>query len=206
MILGGAGAALEKNLGRTMGYAIIHHIGVSLLGISLIEYSRNYLPNSVPFFYFFIPWGISLGLLALSINILHKKHDYVEISDLNGIIRRSPWISAGILISIFSMGGLPLLAGFPAYIGIWSPLVQRDPRLALVAWLGNALIILTGLNLFSIMIRTSNPQENWRISESVVQISILTAGILVILILGLLPTGPFIVWANHAAMLMFSAP
>ena len=52
--------------------------------------------------------------------------DCEEISDLKGLNRRSPWMAGVLLLTMFSLAGLPPLVGFTAKLLILQALLQSD--------------------------------------------------------------------------------
>ena len=108
MIFAAFAAIAQKNIKRLMAYSSIGHVGYALIGLacgtaqgisSLIIYLTIYLTMNIGVFAF-----------ILSMN---NKGDYFEnISDLAGLYKTHPYYSLLITIFMFSLAGIPPLAGF----------------------------------------------------------------------------------------------
>lgn len=114
---GGLLAALQNNLGRMMGYAILVETGFSLLALSLLETQGVEL-----FFLLFIPRLIAMALWALCLETLKKDAASLNIPDVRGLARPWPFAAAGLILANLSLAGLPALAGFPIRLAIWESL------------------------------------------------------------------------------------
>ncbi len=208
IFLGGVWAALENHLGKMIGFVIMHQIGFALLALSAetgdslafveaqslhtIQDASANSPFAGLFFAHFLPAGVSLAVLALSLSVLQKQlprpnqDTDLQIQDIRGIIRQYPFASTGMLVSLLSLGGLPVLASFPIYLPLWSNLVRASILLAAFSLLGSGFLFLSGARIFNALIEKSET-ETWKISETGLQALLLGVGILAILILGLIP-------------------
>lgn len=119
MALGNLGALLQDNVKRMLAYSSIAHIGYMLLGfISGLE--QGY---SAAMFYI-----LSYGIMTLAgfglLLILSKESVEVEtLDDLQGLSRRNPWLAFLMLMTMFSMAGVPPLLGFIAKVQIFEALI-----------------------------------------------------------------------------------
>lgn len=108
MIVGALGAMMQSNIKRLLAYSSIGHVGYALVGIasgsiagleSLLIYLALYLFMSAGAF----------GCVLL----MRRKGEYVEqISELSGLSAERPLLAATIALFMFSMAGIPPLAGF----------------------------------------------------------------------------------------------
>lgn len=107
ILYGNLGAIPQTNIKRLLGYSSIGHAGYLLIGLAAFMHSGR---EAILFYllsYLLSTGGAFFVLIALA---KHLKKD--EISDLQGLSQRSPILAAGMLISLFSLAGLPPLAGF----------------------------------------------------------------------------------------------
>jgi NADH-quinone oxidoreductase subunit N len=108
MLVGAFGAISQSNFKRLLAYSSIGHVGYILLGIiigseegikGLMVYMVTYLPATLAAF---------ACLLMLRRNSVALE----EINDFSGLAKVNPRISFILLLSMFSMAGIPPLAGF----------------------------------------------------------------------------------------------
>ncbi len=116
IIYGNLGAIPQTNIKRLLGYSSIGHAGYLLIGLAAFQQTGN---EAILFYllsYLFTTAGAFLVLVAIS---SHVKSD--EISELAGLSKKSPLLAAGMMLSLFSLAGVPPLSGFFAkfYI-LWS--------------------------------------------------------------------------------------
>ena len=121
MILGAVAAIGQTNIKRLIAYSSIGHIGYALAGISTgtIE---GYNSSIV---YISIYAVMNLGLFAC-VFLMKRDGKYCEnINDLTGISKQHPLLSASLLIVLFSLAGIPPLAGFFAKFYIFMSVVEN---------------------------------------------------------------------------------
>ena len=110
VIMVGAGsiwAVFQSGLGKMLGYLTITHTGYMLIALGL-NTEQGFLIFSELLF----PRVISSLLLAASLTSIGKDHDIEQISDLRSVFHEHHFASAGLVISLFTMIGMPLTAGF----------------------------------------------------------------------------------------------
>jgi NADH-quinone oxidoreductase subunit N len=108
MALGAFAAIPQHNIKRLMAYSSIGHMGFALVGLAAGT------PEGVQgvLIYMTIYVAMTLGTFAC---ILAMRRDglYVEdISDLSGLARRQPAMAFFLAMLLFSLAGIPPLAGF----------------------------------------------------------------------------------------------
>jgi NADH-quinone oxidoreductase subunit N len=108
MVLGAFAAIGQRNIKRLMAYSSIGHMGFALVGLAAAT------PEGVQgvLVYMAIYVAMTLGTFAV---ILSMRRDgmYVEnISDLAGLARTHPTMAFFLAMLLFSLAGIPPLAGF----------------------------------------------------------------------------------------------
>jgi NADH-quinone oxidoreductase subunit N len=108
MVLGAVAAINQENIKRLMAYSSIGHVGYALVGLAagtregvvgVLVYMAIYLVMNVGTF----------GCILL----MRQKGRMVEgISDLAGLAKTKPAMAAALAILMFSMAGIPPMAGF----------------------------------------------------------------------------------------------
>jgi len=108
MALGAFAAIGQKNIKRLIAYSSIGHIGYALVGLAAgtPEGVRGVL------IYLAIYMVMSLGTFACILAM--RRHDQMveRIEDLAGLSKTNPAIALALAIFMFSMAGIPPLAGF----------------------------------------------------------------------------------------------
>jgi NADH-quinone oxidoreductase subunit N len=116
MLYGNLGAIPQTNIKRLLGYSSIGHAGYLLIGLAAFAQSGK---EAVLFY--LLSYLVSTGGAFLVIVALANHLKTEEISELAGLSQRSPVLAAGMLISLFSLAGLPPLAGFFAkFYVLWA--------------------------------------------------------------------------------------
>jgi NADH-quinone oxidoreductase subunit N len=108
MVLGAFAAIGQKNIKRLMAYSSIGHMGFALVGLAAGT-SQGVQGVLV---YMAIYVAMTLGTFAV---ILSMRRDGVlveNISDLAGLSRSHPTMAFFLLILMFSLAGIPPMAGF----------------------------------------------------------------------------------------------
>ena len=122
MILGAIAAIGQKNIKRLLAYSSIGHIGYALAGVST-GVITGYKSTIV-----YITIYVIMNIGAFSCLYLMKKDgQYKEnISDLSGISKKSPLLAFAFLIVLFSLAGIPPLAGFFAKFYIFTAVLEQE--------------------------------------------------------------------------------
>ena len=122
MILGAVAAIGQTNIKRLMAYSSIGHIGYALAGIATGTIS-GYSSTIV---YIIIYVVMNIGVFGC-IFLMKKEGKYVEgINELSGISKKHPLISIALLIILFSLAGIPPLAGFFAKFYIFMSVIENE--------------------------------------------------------------------------------
>ena len=122
MIFGAVAAIGQTNLKRLVAYSSIGHMGYALAGLatgtnqgiqSSITYMSIYLVMNLAFF--------------SCIFMLRKNDDYYEkIEDLSGLSKNHPILAFSFLIILFSLAGIPPLAGFFAKFYVFMSVIDES--------------------------------------------------------------------------------
>jgi NADH-quinone oxidoreductase subunit N len=108
MVLGAFAAIGQRNIKRLMAYSSIGHMGYALVGLAAGT------PEGVQgvVVYMTIYVAMTLGTFAC-ILAMRRGNDMVEeIADLKGLARTNPAMAFFLAMLLFSMAGVPPLAGF----------------------------------------------------------------------------------------------
>jgi NADH-quinone oxidoreductase subunit N len=119
----GAFAALrQQNIKRLMAYSSIANVGYVLLGVA--AGTERGIQSVV--FYLAIYMVMNLGTFAI-ILLMKKREIMVEnISDLAGLGRSHPLLALAMLVFMFSLAGIPPLAGFWGKLYVFMAAVEAQ--------------------------------------------------------------------------------
>ena len=121
MILGAVAAIGQRNIKRLIAYSSISHIGYALAGVS--TGTNEGIQSSITY----ITIYVIMNLAFFSCILMMKKNDkyYETIDDLSGLSKNHPILSLSMLIILFSLAGIPPLAGFFAKFYIFTAVIER---------------------------------------------------------------------------------
>ena len=122
MLLGAFAAIGQSNIKRLLAYSGIGHIGFALVGLAAGTEKGVY---SV-LVYLAIYLVMTLGAFACVLVMRRNGAPVEEIDDLRGLARQQPLFAAAIAIFMFSLAGIPPLAGFFGKLYVFMAAVDAD--------------------------------------------------------------------------------
>ena len=148
MVFGAVAAIGQKNLKRLIAYSSISHMGYALAGLSTgttqgvqssITYITIYLVMNLAFF--------------SCLFMLKRNNEYYEnIDDLSGLSKNHPLLSLSLLVVLFSLAGIPPLAGFFAKFYIFVAVINEKMYfLAIVGLLATVIAAFYYLRIIKII-------------------------------------------------------
>jgi len=108
MVVGALGAIMQTDIKRMMAYSSIAHMGYALAGLAsgtqagatgVIIYMTGYV-------------FMGAGTFAIILLMRRDGQPATKITDLRGLSGTHPLLAIGMLVMMFSMAGIPPLAGF----------------------------------------------------------------------------------------------
>lgn len=181
VVTGGIWSAFQKNLGRMFGYAVIIENGLSLISLGLM--TRN---GFQIFANLFLPRILSLGMWAFCLSLVKQKYGSLDLQKVMGLGKSSPILILALLAAQFSIGGLPLLAGFPLRVAILEEIAFQSVGITLAIIIGIGGIWAAGLYSLSIFLRSDSDWKRFFDMSLLVNI-LLVLGIIGLMIMGLFP-------------------
>tara|TARA_A100001015_G_scaffold313259_1_gene420097 strand:+ start:3225 stop:4640 length:1416 start_codon:yes stop_codon:yes gene_type:complete len=122
MIFGAVAAIGQKNLKRLMAYSSISHMGFALAGLSVG--SNQGIQSSIIYISIYLIMNLSFFSCLF---MLRKDEKYFEnLDDLSGLSKNHPLLSLSLLIVLFSLAGIPPLAGFFAKFYIFLAVIEKE--------------------------------------------------------------------------------
>ena len=123
LIYGNLAALPQTNLKRLLAYSSIAHAGYLLIGVVCFD---------VRAITFYLVAYLLMTLLSFAVLIIVAQQTGEEISDFDGLAKRSPFLAFAMLIGMVSLAGVPFTAGFLGKFYIfYAAVLQR--QIALIA-------------------------------------------------------------------------
>ena len=110
MLVGNLVALAQHNIKRLMAYSSIGHVGYLLAGVAALSSGSLLAANAVTFY--LVGYAVTNMVVFAALISYYNKTGQEEIADFAGLADRQPFLAAAIAISLFSLGGLPIFAGF----------------------------------------------------------------------------------------------
>ncbi len=125
LLIGNITALYQTNLKRLLAYSSISHIGYLLLGI-------GFMNNNPQFFNWIVYYLIAYSLATIAVFTIilvikdNKNKVSIELEDLSGLGKTNPVLSFILSLSLFSLAGIPPLAGFMAKYYMFTIALEKN--------------------------------------------------------------------------------
>ena len=120
MILGAVAAIGQNNIKRLMAYSSIGHMGYALAGIS--TGTNEGIQSTI--IYLIIYLVMNLGAFSCIFMMRRENVYYENIKDLSGLSKNHPTLALTFLVILFSLAGIPPLAGFFAKFYVFMAVIE----------------------------------------------------------------------------------
>jgi len=120
MILGAVAAIGQSNIKRLMAYSSIGHMGYALAGIA--AGTNAGIQSTI--IYLTIYLVMNLGAFGCIFMMKRENVFYENINELSGLSKNHPVLSLSFLIILFSLAGIPPLAGFFAKFYVFMSVIE----------------------------------------------------------------------------------
>jgi NADH:ubiquinone oxidoreductase subunit 2 (subunit N) len=197
MLLGSFAAIGQKNIKRLMAYSSIGHMGFALVGLAAgtVDGAQGVLV------YISIYVAMTLGSFAVILTMKRNGLHVENISDFSGLSRTNPLLATIFAMLLFSLSGIPPLAGFFAKFYVFTAAIHAGLfTLAVVGVLASVVGAFYYLNIIKVMFfdEPIGVLDPMRIELR----SVLTAAVLFHIMLIVYP-GPLVSVASVAAKSLF---
>lgn len=108
MVVGAFAAIAQENIKRLMAYSSIGNMGYALIGVA----AGSAVGVSSVVLYMLIYVVMTAGAFAVILSMYRKGLAVENISDLSGLSQTNPRLAYAMAIIMFSMSGIPPMAGF----------------------------------------------------------------------------------------------
>ena len=147
MLAGNLIALLQKELKRLLAYSSISHAGYILIGVA----SGNQLGIKAAMYYLLVYLFTNLAAFGVA-HIIETKNGSSQISELSGLIKKSPILAFSFLVAMLSLAGIPPFGGFVSKIFIFAAAMEADKVILVLVGIVNSFI---GLYYYLVVIKTA---------------------------------------------------
>ena len=110
MLVGNLVALAQRNLKRLMAYSSIAHVGFILAGVAALSADSVLAANGIMLY--LVGYSVANLVVFAGLIAFFNTTGREMIADLAGLADRQPFLAACITMGLFSLGGLPIFAGF----------------------------------------------------------------------------------------------
>jgi NADH-quinone oxidoreductase subunit N len=196
LLIGNLAAIAQTNLKRMLAFSTISQMGFVLLG--LMSGAVNGNVNSAASAYgasmFYVITYVLTTLASFGVMMLLARHGFEseEISDFAGLNQRSPLYAAVMAICLFSLAGIPPMAGFYAKLSVLQALMASGQVVHIGLAVFAVVMSLIGAFYYLRVVKVmyfDEPGTSGVVSASFDVRAVLSINGGLVLVLGLLPGG-----------------
>jgi NADH-quinone oxidoreductase subunit N len=194
MAVGNIVALSQTNIKRMLAYSSIAHAGYMLLGI--IAGTPDGMASVLN--YMLIYAFMNIGAFAVIIMLRTETFRGEEITDYQGLSKTHPLAAALMLVFMFSLTGIPPMAGFMGKFYLFMSAINAGYTwLVIVAVIFSAISAYFYLRIVMLMYM-KEPREAVQLNSSPAIAVALTVTVAAVIVIGILPS-PFLTFARLAA-------
>jgi NADH-quinone oxidoreductase subunit N len=197
MALGSFAAIGQRNIKRLMAYSSIGNVGYALIGLAAGT------PEGIQgvVIYMAIYLAMTLGTFAVILGMRRGRVMFDTIDDLSGLARTHPALAFCLAMMMFSLAGIPPLAGFFAKFYVFAAAIQANlVTLAVIGVVTSVIGAFYYLRIVKVMYFDAPVEKFERMSPGVS--FVLAVSSAVVLLFWLAPA-PFVNAAGAAARSLF---
>jgi NADH-quinone oxidoreductase subunit N len=186
LVVGNVTAIAQTNVKRMLAYSAIAQMGFVLLGMLSVFDDHAF---SAAMFYAITYVLTTLGTFGLLMILSRKGYDCETLDGLKGLNKKHPWFAFVGLVMMFSLAGIPPTVGFAAKLGVLEALVDADHTfLAVIVVIASLIGTFYYLRVVKVMY-FDEPENEITVSGSGFAKSILGLNSILVLAIGIVPTG-----------------
>ena len=212
MVLGNLVALVQSNIKRLLAYSSIGHVGYLLLGVAALAALDSDGTVSVELSHL-ASNGVMLHLVAyaitnmaafLSISAIYNIKGKDDIRAFAGLARQAPTVAVVLTASLFSLGGLPVFAGFASKFYLFNAAATQG-----LLWLAGLATFTSLVSLYYYLMVVRQMYIEPAEDPTPIPIPRLTLGVLVVLLAGMVFVGvypaPLMDAIQHASDVILSS-
>ena len=194
LLLGNLAAIMQTNVKRMLAFSTISQMGFVLIGLLAGVVNGDTLPaaNAYSSSMFYVITYVLTTLASFGVLLLLSREGFEseEIADFAGLNQRSPLYAGIMAVSMFSLAGIPPLAGFYAKLSVLQALIASGNPMYLVLAVFAVMMSLIGafyyLRLVKVMYFDAPITASHVVAGADVRVVLCLNGLLII-VLGLMP-------------------
>ena len=191
MLVGAFGGLGQNNIKRLLAYSSIGNVGFAFMAIA----SGELYGASPTLTYMTIYVLTTLGIFGVVLAMRRREGMVEDISDLNGLSQRKPGLAIALTALVFSVAGIPPLAGFLGKFLVFEAAIRAE-----LYWLVGVGIIGSVVSLAYYLriiwaVWAKDAAESFEATDGVVRLSVYGSAILAFPVLVI-----WITWLNNLAM------
>jgi NADH-quinone oxidoreductase subunit N len=211
LLLGNLAAIMQTNVKRMLAFSTISQMGFVLLGFiagvanGKTELAANAYSSSM----FYVITYVLTTLASFGVLLLLSREGFEseEIADFAGLNQRSPLYAGIMAVAMFSLAGIPPLAGFYAKLSVLQALIATGSSLYLYLAVFSVVMSLIGafyyLRLVKVMYFDAPITASSVVAGADVRVVLCLNGALIV-VLGLLPGGLMALCAKSVLQMLGS--
>ena len=196
LLLGNLAAIMQTNVKRMLAFSTISQMGFVLLGLmsGVVNGNTLHAANAYSSSMFYVITYVLTTLAAFGVLLLLSREGFEseEISDFAGLNQRSPLYAGIMAIAMFSLAGIPPLAGFYAKLSVLQALIATGNQAYLYLSVFAVMMSLIGafyyLRVIKVMYFDAPITASNVVAGTDVRVVLCLNGALIVL-LGLMPGG-----------------
>ena len=184
IVIGGGWTAFQNDLKRAFGFSTLTETGFSLLAVGLANQGGlNWMILLLP------SRALGYWLWSYTLTLLEEHAGSLTLKNVQGIARRYPFLSIGLLLAQLSVAGLPLLAEFPIKIKILTVALGESTALGVWGFLGGLGLFLFTIRLLAYLVTPDDVESPnlWEVREQKWEFIPVLLMVGALLLLGLFP-------------------
>jgi NADH-quinone oxidoreductase subunit N len=197
MVLGAFAAIGQRNIKRLMAYSSIGHMGFALVGLA--AGTQSGVQGVV--IYMAIYAAMTLGTFAVILSMRRPGGMVEDIDELSGLSKTNPLQAFFLAMLLFSLAGIPPLAGFFAKYFVFLAAIENELYvLAVIGVLASVVGAVYYLRIIKIMY-FDEPAEGFVPAAIELRTVTVASGLFVLFFVFV--AGPLTGWADRAAASLF---
>jgi NADH-quinone oxidoreductase subunit N len=122
MVVGAFGALQQKKIKRLLAYSSIGHVGYMLLGLA--TGTLEGVQGLITYIVIYMVMSLNIWTVVLSLQFQGKQGRAKYLTDLTSLSKINPLLAITIALTMFSMSGVPPLAGFCAKLYVFFSAIE----------------------------------------------------------------------------------
>ena len=200
MFVGAFAAIVQNNIKRLMAYSSIGHVGFVLVGLA----AGTDLGIQGVLIYLSIYLFMNVGTFAVILSMRQKGRLVEGVDDLAGLSKTHPMMAFVLAVLMFSMAGIPPLAGFWGKFYVFMAAIQAELyTLSILGVLTSVVSAFYYLRIVKVMYFDEAVETFDRVQSRAVRV-VMVVSTAVVLLFTFMP-GPLVTGAKAAAAVLFPA-